>query len=216
MAGHLATPGTDWMAEFRAPWKRSNVRLRIHADSVRRNARLPPEQRIVFRIGLNSGEIILQRDRVGGNAVNIAARLEALSDPGGIALSEAVFQQVRRVISANYTYLGEPVLKNIREPVPVHMLSADECSAWVGMPALPRQTHPSNAHTGGVDYRPSLAVLPFRTLQKDQTDAYFAEGIVDDIICALAGIKAMVVISRSSTQAFARVPLDLRRVRTRS
>jgi adenylate cyclase len=204
--------GDGLMAEFPSAVEALKCGLRIHAELAKRNAHLPPEQRIVLRIGVNSGEIVLQHDRVGGNAVNIAARLEAIADPGGIALSDSVYQQVHRVVSAGYTYFGEHHLKNIREPVAVHMLSAEECSAWAGMPALPRQTHTVGTSETATDYRPSLAVLPFRTLQKDQADAYYAEGMVDDIIHALGGIKAMLVISRSSTQAFARAPLDLRRV----
>jgi adenylate cyclase len=84
------------------------------------------------------------------------------------------------------------------------------------MPALPRRTRSVIADVGpaetGVEYRPSLAVLPFRTLQKDQSDAYFAEGMVDDIIRALGGVRDLVVIARSSTQTYAGAPLDLRRV----
>src|SRR5260370_29817447 len=86
----------------------------------------------------------------------------------------------------------------------------------MGMPALPRQTGSAIPDTGpakaGVEYRPSLAVLTFRTLQKDQSDAYFAEGMVDDISRALGGLKDLVVIARSSTQTYAGAPLDLRRV----
>ena len=81
------------------------------------------------------------------------------------------------------------------------------------MPALPRQSIPvTTATEAGGEYRPSLAVLPFRTLQKDQSDAYFAEGMIDDIVRALGGLKDLLVISRSSTIGFARLPLDVRRV----
>jgi TolB-like protein len=205
--------GDGLMAEFPSAVEALKCGLRIQRDLAKRSASLSPDQRIVFRLGINSGEIVLQQDRIGGTAVNIAARLEAIADPGGIALSDVVYQQVRRVVSAGYTYFGEPNLKNIREPVPVFMIPAAECASWVGMPALTRQTDVSGTSgTGSTKYRPSLAVLPFRTLQKDEADAYFAEGIVDDIIHVLAGIKAMLVISRSSTQTFARAPLDLRRV----
>ena len=90
------------------------------------------------------------------------------------------------------------------------------CDAWVGMPTLPgklawRYRTPAQMGTAA-EYRPSLAVLPFRTLQQDQSDAYFAEGMVDDIIRVLGGLKDLLVIARSSTLMFARAPLDLRRV----
>jgi adenylate cyclase len=204
--------GDGLMAEFPSAVEALKCALRIQADAGKRNAHLPPDERIVFRIGINSGEIVLNQDRAGGNAVNIAARLEGIADPGGIALSEAVYQQVHRVVAASYTFSGEQYLKNIRDPVGIHMIPATECSAWPGMPALKRLTVAADASDVATDYRASLAVLPFRLQHKDQTDAYFAEGIVDDIIRALDGLKDVLVIARSSTQVFARSPIDLRRI----
>lgn len=204
--------GDGLMAEFPSAVEAVKCGLRIQADTGKRNARLTEDQRILFRIGINAGEIVLQQDRAGGNAVNIAARLEGIAEPGGIALSEAVYQQVRQVVSVGYMLVGERRLKNIREPVTVHMISSKECLAWAGMPALPRQISSAGGPSVATDYRASLAVLPFRTLQQDQSDAYFSEGIVDDIIRALGGLKDILVIARSSTLNFARAPLDLRRV----
>jgi adenylate cyclase len=204
--------GDGLMAEFPSAVEALKCGIRIQADTGKRNARLPPDQRILFRIGINSGEVVVQLDRTGGDAVNIAARLEGIAEPGGIALSEAVYQQVHRVVAAAYAFLGEQRLKNIRNPVAVHMIPAAECSAWAGMPALPRLTPGASTPGLATDYRASLAVLPFRTQQKDQSDAYFAEGMVDDIIRALGSLKDLLVIARSSMQPFAGAPLDLRRV----
>jgi adenylate cyclase len=204
--------GDGLMAEFPSAVEALKCGLRIQANTAKRNVGMPNDARILFRIGINSGEIVLQQERVGGNAVNIAARLEGIADPGGIALSDAVFQQVSRVVFAGYVLLGEQRLKNIREPVSVHRISPQECMSWAGMPSLPRQTPGPGWPSTGTEYRASLAVLPFRTLQKDQSDAYFAEGIVGDIIRALGGLKDMLVIARNSTQVFAGAPLDLRRV----
>lgn len=205
--------GDGLMAEFPSAVEALKCALRIQVAAGRRNAKLPPAQQMLYRIGLNSGEIILQRSRIGGNAVNIAARLEALAEPGGICLSAAVFEQVQRTVPAPYEPMGEQRLKNIRDPVLVYAIRAAACSSWISLPALPRQGVPElmPIEAGG-EYRPSLAVLPFRTLQRDQSDAYFAEGMVDDIIRALGGLKDLVVISRSSTIGFARLPLDVRRV----
>ncbi len=208
----FAVTGDGVMAEFPSAVEALKCALRVQADVALRNARLPPDRHIRFRIGLNSGEIMVQQDRTGGNAVNVAARLEAVAEPGGIALSDAVYQQVRRVVTVGYAYFGEPRLKNIRDPVTVHTIPPGDCAAWAGMPALPRLTPMAGIPESAPEYRPSLAVLPFRTLQKDQSDAYFAEGMVDDIIRALGGLKDLLVIARSSTQTFARAPLDLRRV----
>jgi adenylate cyclase len=201
--------GDGLMAEFPSAVEALKCGLRIQADTGKRNARLAPDQRIVFRIGINAGEIVLQQDRAGGNAVNIASRLEGIAEPGGIALSETVYEQVHRVVSAGYAFIGERRLRNIRDPVTVYVIPSTSCSAWAGMPALPRQTSPAGV---AKEYRASLAVLPFRLQDQDQSGAYFAEGMVDDIIRALDGLKDLLVIARSSTQGFARAPLDLRRV----
>lgn len=208
--------GDGLMAEFPSAVEALKCALRVQAEGGKRNTKLPTSERIIFRIGINSGELLLQKDRTGGTAVNIAARLEQIAEPGGICLSSAVFEQVRRVVTADYGYLGEQRLKNIRDPLAVYGIRAAACSRWGGMPALPRLTAAAIPDAGptetAVEYRPSLAVLPFRTLQKDQADAYFAEGMVDDIISALGGLKDLVVIARSSTQTYAGAPLDLRRV----
>jgi adenylate cyclase len=208
--------GDGLMAEFPSAVEALKCSLRVQSESGKRRARLPADQQILLRIGINSGELILQKGRTGGTAVNIAARLEQIAEPGGICLSSSVFEQVRRIVTASYEFLGEQRLKNIRDPVGVYGIRAVACSGWLGMPALPRHTGWAIPATGpaetAVEYRPSLAVLPFRTLQKDQSDAYFAEGMVDDIISALGGLKDLVVIARSSTQTYAGTPLDLRRI----
>jgi adenylate cyclase len=208
--------GDGLMAEFPSAVEALKCGLRVQAEAGKRNAGLAAEDRILFRIGINSGEIVLQSRRTGGTAVNIAARLEQIAEPGGICLSNAVFEQVRRIVTAHYEFLGDQRLKNIKEPVAVYGIRPEECGAWAGMPSLPRLTGTAipdaRSVENSVEYRPSLAVLPFRTLQKDQSDAYFAEGVVDDIIRALGGLRDLLVIARSSTQMFARAPLDLRRV----
>ena len=209
----FSSAGDGVMAEFPSAIEAIKCALRVHADRGRRNAKLPPDEWIQFRIGLNAGEIMIQGDRTGGTTVNLAARLEAFAEPGGVCLSASVVDQVKRTVTAPYEPLGEQRFKNIREPVSVYKLDPSACSSWVGMAVLPRANHPdNNASTAGRDYRPSLAILPFRSLQKDQLDSYFAEGMTDDIIRALGGLKDLLVISRSSTIDFARTPLDLRRV----
>ena len=208
--------GDGLMAEFPSAVEALKCALRVQAEVAKHNAKLPTNERILFRIGLNSGELLQQKGRIGGTAVNIAARLEQIAEPGGVSLSSSVFEQARRIVAASYEFLGDQHLKNIRNPVAVYGIRAAACNTWLGMPALPRQTASPIPDAGpvqtAVEYRPSLAVLPFRTLQKDQSDAYFAEGMVDDIIRALGGLKDLLVIARSSTQMFARAPLDLRRI----
>ena len=188
--------GDGLMAEFPSAVEAMKCALRIQASAARRNAKLPPEEWLQFRIGVNSGEIMLQDGRTGGTAVNVAARLQALAEPGGLCLSAAVYDQVHQAVPAAYEPVGQQRLKNIRDPVVVYAIRAASCSSWAQGPALVRPKLPDTLG----DYRASLAVLPFRTLQKDQADAYFAEGIIDDIIRALGGLQDLLVISRSSAR----------------
>ncbi len=199
------------MAEFPSAVEALKCALRVQADAGKRNARLPPEQRIEYRMGINSGEIMLQQGRPGGNAINVAARLEQIADPGGIFISSSVFEQVSNVVATNYESMGERRLRNIRQPVMVYRIAPDTCVAWSVTPVVSRRETRSVEPVDD-DYRPSLAVLPFRTLMKDQADAYFAEGMVDDIIRLLGGLKELLVIARSSTLGYTGSPLDLRRV----
>ncbi|MBV9812488.1 MAG: hypothetical protein JO326_07040, partial [Acetobacteraceae bacterium] len=204
--------GDGLMAEFPSAVDALRCALRIQADIARRADAAPTgEARIAFRMGLNAGEIIVQRGRTGGHAVNIASRLEQIADPGGICLSAAAYDQVRRVVTARFEPGGERRLKNIREPVAVYRLPPHACREWAGLPRPSRDAQ-EVARSSPPEYRASLAVLPFRTLQPDQSDAYFAEGMVDDIIRALGGLRDLLVIARSSSQTFAGAPLDLRRI----
>ncbi len=203
--GHIFSfAGDGLMAEFPSAVVALKCALNIQAESARRNARLTADTRIFFRIGINSGEIVVQDRRAGGNVVNVAARLEALAEPGGVFLSAAVYEQVNRTVHASFEPIGEHRLKNIREPVQIYAIRAES-----GIAALVAAPAPQEERG---DYRPSLAVLPFRTLQRDQSDAYFSEGMVDDIIRVLGGLKDLLVVSRSSTIGFARMPLDMRRI----
>lgn len=203
--------GDGLMAEFPSAVEALKCALRIQAEAGRLNAKLAPDARLRWRLGINVGEIVVQGGRSGGHAVNVAARLEQIAEPGGICLSDMVFEQVHRVLALEYRTLGPQRLKNMRDPVAAYAIAENACLAWKGVPALPRLADAAHRDIA-VEYRPSLAVLPFRTLQPDQTDAYFAEGIVEDIIRALGGLKELLVVSRSSTAGLAQGPLDLRRI----
>lgn len=201
--------GDGLLAEFPSAVEAVKCALRFQADGRRRRADVPAEHRLAFRIGIHAGEIIVQKGRIGGTAVNIAARLEPLAEVGGILISAAVYDQVRQSVPSTFEPLGERRLKNIRDPVGLYAVHAETCSSWVDPPALPKAAREPGS--GRSDQRPSLAVLPFRTMSKGQSDSYFAECMIDDIIRALGGLKDLLVISRSSTAGYARAPLDLRR-----
>ena len=209
--GRVFTTGGDGlMAEFPSAVQALKCALRVQSEVGNLNARLLPERWITVRIGVNAGEIVTQGDRAGGTTINVAARLEALAEAGGICLSGAVFEQVRRIISVAYEPAGERKLKNIRDPISVYFVRPASCAPRNGTPASARQEKPRSVD-GYQDERPSLAVLPFRMLGGQDGDAYFAEGMIDDIVRALSGLKDLLVVARSATLGYRRLPLDVRR-----
>ena len=142
---------------------------------------------IEYRIGKVSGEIVVQNDRVGGDTVNIAARLEQIAEAGGICISETVFEQAHRAVNATYTRLGATRLKNIRYPVAVYRVSLRNVVERQG-PSI------SRAAAGQIesqDYRPSIAILPFENLSEEETYDYFSDGVVEDVVASLAGLREM-------------------------
>ena len=201
----FSTSGDGFMAEFPSAVEALMSALRIQSDLEQRNQASGPEQRIVLRIGLNVGEVV-DTGRLGGTTLNIAARLEQLAEPGGIALTDAVLQQVQRTVATRYVAMGRPYLKNVDDPPLVYMVPRTATAGW--KPGAPPQP---DLAAGSREYRPSLAVLPFRTASSDG-QSYFAEGIVEDVIRALSALQDLVVISRSSTQGFANAPPDLPRI----
>ncbi len=156
-------------------------------------AEVPEERRMRFRIGIHLGEIIEKADgTVYGDGVNIAARLEGLAPPGGIAVSESVRSAVRGKVDAGFEDQGEQQVKNIAEPVRAYRLRPGE-----------RGTRPAPSAAGGLGHlllaaKPSIAVLPFANMSGDPEQDYFADGITEDIITELARFQAITVVARNS------------------
>ena len=145
---------------------------------------------------------------MGGDTVNIAARLEQIAEAGGICISETVFEQAHRAVNATYTRLGATRLKNIRYPVGVYRVSLRNVVERQG-PSI------SRAAAGQIesqDYRPSIAILPFENLSEEETYDYFSDGVVEDVVASLAGLREMRVISRASTLGFRAGKADVREV----
>ena len=224
--------GDGLMAEFPSAVEALKCALRVQAEAGRRNARLPQDQRIDYRMGINSGEVVLQQGRAGGNAVNIAARLEGISDPGGIFISATVFEQVSSAVATDYDRIGERRLKNIRQPVSIYRISPEACVAWTGTPAQPRQavdqarpsddsdrqSSPSSPSSSPwmvamqTPPRNSIAVLPFVNFGNDAAEDYFADGMVDDIITELSHFRNLFVIARNSSFSFRHREVDVREI----
>src|SRR5713101_1179288 len=161
-----------------------------------RNTNVPPERRIEFRIGVNLGDVIVQDEDIFGDGVNVAARLERIAKPGGIAISGSVRDQIGNRLDLVFEDMGEHKLKNIEQPVRVYSLSHEESTA--------ANTAPNR------DQRPSVAVLPFSNLSGDPEQEYFSDGITEDIINALSKHRSLVVFARNSSFAFKGAGGDVR------
>ena len=159
----------------------------------------PAETRIDFRIGVNLGDVIIDGDDIFGDGVNIAARLEAMAEPGGICISHAVLTQTRGKLDFPTADLGEQALKNIAQPIHVFGVLAEQ-KPMPEPAALP------------LPDKPSIAVLPFQNMSGDPEQEYFADGMVEEIITALSQIGGLFVIARNSSFTYKGKPVDVRQV----
>jgi TolB-like protein len=164
-----------------------------------RNAGTGADNRIELRIGINLGDVIVEGDDLYGDGVNIAARIEALTDAGGVFVSNTVHDQVRDRLPFVFEDLGEQRVKNIARPVRVYRVR-DTAPKAPAPPALP------------LPDKPSLAVLPFQNLSGDPEQEYFVDGVVEEIITAISRLPWLFVIARNSSFAYKGKSPDLRQV----
>jgi adenylate cyclase len=174
-----------------------------------KNASLANERRIAMRIGINLGDIIVEGGDIFGDGVNIAARLEALAEPGSIYLAEIVYSQVAGKVAFDFADLGPKTLKNISTPIRVYQLGA-AAAAKPDDPAI--GTAIPVASSPGFDDRRAIAVLPFANFSGDPEQEFFADGITEDIITMLAGWRAFPVIARNSTFTYKGQTVDIKKV----
>jgi adenylate cyclase len=183
----------------------------IQRELAGRNAELPPERRMPFRIGINLGDVMVESDRIMGDGVNVAARVEGLAEPGGIGISGTVFDQVEGKLALEFEDLGEQTVKNIPKPVRVYRVlvrSRDAASA-VGDEAL---AGAAELTVPGFSGRPAIAVLPFDNLSGDPEQEYFADGIAEDLITRLSSWRWFPVIARNSSFSYKGKSVDVRQV----
>ncbi|HEX4571090.1 MAG TPA: adenylate/guanylate cyclase domain-containing protein [Dongiaceae bacterium] len=165
------------------------------------NADVPRDKRIVFRIGINLGDIMVEGGDLFGDGVNIAARLEAMAEPGAVNISGSVQSQVKGKLPLQFEDLGEQNLKNIAEPVRVYRVSA-------GKRALPKDAPPEQERTS----RPAIAVLPFANFNPDPEQQYLSDGITEDIITELARHRDFLVMARNTSFQYREKTVDVKRV----
>lgn len=175
---------------------------------VRHNQSLQPEQRLAMRIGVNLGDIIAEGGDVFGDGVNIAARLEALAEPGSIFVSETAYQHVADKVDFAFEDIGPQSLKNIRRPIRVYRMGAELRDKFEHLDPEPKLP----ADTPDFDDRRAIAVLPFANFSGDPEQEFFADGITEDIITMLAGWRAFPVIARHSTFTYKGQTVDIKKV----
>src|SRR5262245_37460571 len=148
----------------------------VQRGMAERNADVPQEKRIEFRIGINVGDIIIDRGDIYGDGVNVAARLEGLAEPGGICVSGRVQEDTEGKLEITFENAGEQQLKNIARPVRVYRVRLSGATRS-SRPVLP------------LPDKPSIAVLPFQNMSGDPEQDYFADGVVEDIITAMSRFR---------------------------
>jgi TolB-like protein/class 3 adenylate cyclase len=195
----VKTTGDGMLVEFPSVVDALGCAIDVQRGMHERNADVPAERRIEFRIGINLGDVIVDGRDIYGDGVNIAARLEGLAEPGGICISQTVLNHTRGKIAFDVEDLGEQQLKNIARPVRVYRVP---CSGTLA------EERPTLALPDG----PSIAVLPFQNMSGDPEQEYFADGMVEEIITALSRFQHLFVIARNSSFTYKGRAVDVKQV----
>jgi class 3 adenylate cyclase/tetratricopeptide (TPR) repeat protein len=192
--------GDGMLAEFASVVDAVRAAAEAQRSIAEHNAGRPEEKRIVFRIGINLGDVVIDGDDIQGDGVNVAARLESLAEPGGICISGSVHEQVRDRLDLAFEDMGEQEVKNIARPIRV----------WRWFEAARAGSTATVSEPLPLPDKPSIAVLPFDNMSDDPEQEYFADGMVEDIITGLARIKWLFVIARNSTFAYKGKSVDVK------
>ncbi len=193
----VKSTGDGVLAEFASAVDASRCAMEIQQAIAGRNVAVPQDRRVELRIGITIGDVIIDDGDIYGDGVNIAARLEALSAPGAICISEDAYKQIKGKLTLNVSDMGQQMLKNIAQPVRVYAVRLD------GAPEHPALALPD---------KPSIAVLPFQNMSGDPDQEYFADGVTEDIITELSRFSQLFVIARNSSFQYKNKSIDLRQV----
>jgi adenylate cyclase len=195
------SPGDNLLAEFISVVNAARCAVDIQRNLSGKNSRLPENRRMLFRIGINLGDVIDEGDRIYGDGVNIASRVEALAERGGISVTGNVYDVIRDKLPLKYEYQGEHSVKNIKDPVRVYrvMMAADTA------PAVENTETP-------ISPKPTIAVLPLVNMSDDPKQGFLCDGITEEIITGLSQVPQLSVAARNATFIYKNKPVDPRQL----
>ena len=199
----VKTTGDGLLVEFASVVDAVRCAVEVQQAMPERNTGIGADSRIELRIGINLGDVIVEGDDLYGDGVNIAARIEALADAGGVFVSNTVHDHVRDRLPFVFEDLGEQQVKNIARPVRVYRVRDAADAATPSTPSSPALPLPD---------KPSIAVLPFANMSGDPEQEYFADGMVEEIITALSRIRWLFVIARNSSFTYKGQAVDVKQV----
>ena len=192
----FGSAGDSVIAEFDSPVKATEASIKIQDKMQTINDALPENQKMQFRIGLNLGDVMISGDNLYGDAINVAARLEAEAEPEGICISKTVLDMVSQKIKASFESVGKLELKNIQNPVEAYFIVQFKGAGRYHQPTEAPQIEIEKAEAG------SLAVMMFKSLSNDEEQAYFCEGFSEDLISSLSQFRKLLVVSGSASFAY--------------
>jgi TolB-like protein/class 3 adenylate cyclase len=203
----VKTTGDGLLIEFGSVVDAVRCAVEVQREMAERNVDVPLDRRIEFRMGINLGDIIRDGRDIYGDGVNIAARLEALAEPGGICVSRVVRDQVRDKLDFTFEDRGEQQVKNIARPIRVHRILLGEG------PSRPQPVSaPPAKPVLALPDKPSIAVLPFQNMSGDPEQEYFVDGMVEEIITALSRIRWLSVLARNSSFTYKGQAVDVKQL----
>jgi adenylate cyclase len=192
----IKTTGDGILVEFQSVTEALRCAVEFQERMAQRNRDMPSSRALLYRIGLNLGDVIAEGDDIFGEGVNIAARLESIAEPGGICISSAVRDQVGDRLEVGYHDLGEQQVKNISRPIRVFKVVCNGDAAAASDPTADRPA--AQAAPAASPRKPSIAVLPFVNMSGDSEQEFFADGLTEDIITELSRFRELLVISRNA------------------
>jgi TolB-like protein len=195
----VKTTGDGVLLEFPSVVDAVEYAVAAQAVMAQRNEGIPQDRRMLFRIGINLGDILIEGDDILGDGVNVAARLEGIAEPGGICISSSAYEQVRGKVSVDFTELGEQTLKNIVRPIRAYAVG------------LSVNAHPAAALPSSPP-RLSIVVLPFANIGGDPEQEYFVDGVTESLTTDLSRISGAFVIARNTAFTFKGKAVDVKRL----